>query len=116
MTTQKQTLAQEAPDMMSGSVTVMSSYLMAGLNVAFPLLGLGLILYGGATIRAGVYPIRIPALLIVSIPLTMFLDPTPGTFQESIGQILLGISVAALGWQALRMRPSRTMQRGDGEG
>jgi len=24
-------------------------------------------------------------LLIVSIPVTMFLDPTPGTFQESIG-------------------------------
>jgi hypothetical protein len=47
-------------------------------------------------------------LLIVSIPVTMFLDPTAGTFQESIGQILLGIAVAALGWHALRMTPSST--------
>jgi hypothetical protein len=33
---------------------------------------------------------------------TIFLDPTPGSFQESIGQILLGIAVSALGWYALR--------------
>ena len=32
--------------------------------------------------------------------MTIFLDPTPGSFQESIGQILLGIAVAALGWHA----------------
>jgi hypothetical protein len=95
------TLAQEAPNMMSGSVTDMSSYLVAGLNVSFPLFGLGLILFGIATIRAGVYPRWAPVLLIVSIPVTMFLDPTPGSFQESIGQILLGISVATLGWHAL---------------
>jgi hypothetical protein len=96
------TLAQEAPNMMSGSVTDMSSYLVAGLNVSFPLFGLGLILFGVATIRAGVYPRWVALLLIVSIPVTMFLDPTPGSFQESIGQILLGISVATLGWYALR--------------
>ncbi len=96
------TLAQAAPDMMSGSVTDMSSYLVAGLNVSFPLFGLGLILFGIATIRAGVYPRWAALLLIVSIPVTMFLDPTPGSFQESIGQILLGISVATLGWYALR--------------
>jgi hypothetical protein len=54
-----------------------------------------------ATFRAGVYPRWAALLLIVSIPVTMFLDPTPGTFQESIGQILLGIAVAALGWYAL---------------
>ena len=102
------TLAQAAPGMMSGSVTDMSSYLVAGLNVSFPLFGLGLILFGAAAFRAGVYPRWAAVLLIVSIPVTMFLDPTPGTFQESIGQILLGISVAALGWHALRMPPSGT--------
>lgn len=96
------TLAQVDPDMMSGSVTDMSSYLVTGLNVSFPLFGIGLILFGVATFRAGVYPRWASVLLIVSIPVTMFLDPTPGTFQESIGQILLGIAVAALGWHALR--------------
>src|ERR671914_1998525 len=96
------TLAQVAPGMMSGSATDMSLYLLAGLQVSFPLFGLGLILFGAATFRAGVYPRWAAALLIVSIPVTMFLDPTPGTFQESIGQILLGISVATLGWYALR--------------
>ena len=100
------TLAQVAPSMMSGSATDMSSYLMAGLQVSFPLFGIGLILFGAATFRAGVYPRWAPALLIISIPVTMFLDPTPGTFQESIGQILLGIAVAALGWYALRGAPS----------
>ena len=83
----------------------MSSYLIAGLNLSFPLFGIGVILFGVATIRAGVYPRWAALLLIVSIPVTMFLDPTPGSFQESIGQILLGIAVAALGWYALR-RPS----------
>ena len=102
------TLAQVAPNMMSGSVTDMSSYLVAGLNVSFPLFGIGLILFGVATFRAGVYPRWVALLLIVSIPVTMFLDPTPGTFQESIGQILLGIAVAALGLHALRATPSST--------
>jgi len=94
--------------MMSGAATDMSSYLLAGLQVSFPLFGLGLILFGAATFWAGVYPRWAAVLLIVSIPLTMFLDPTPGTFQESIGQILLGISVAALGLHALRATPSST--------
>jgi hypothetical protein len=96
------TLTQIAPNMMSGSVTDMSSYLVAGLNLSFPLFGIGLILFGVATFRAGVYPRWVALLLIVSIPVTIFLDPTPGTFQESIGQILLGIAVAALGWHALK--------------
>ena len=100
------TLAQAAPGMMSGSVTDMSSYLVAGLNVSFPLFGLGLILFGAATFMAGVYPRWASALLVVSVPTTMFLDPTPGTFQESVGQILLGIAVAALGWRAAKMAPS----------
>jgi hypothetical protein len=102
------TLAQVAPNMMSGSVTDFPSYLMAGLNLSFPLFGIGLILFGVATFRAGAYPRWASVLLIVSIPVTMFLDPTPGKFQESIGQILLGISVAALGWHALRTATLRT--------
>jgi hypothetical protein len=48
---------------------------------------------------------------------TFFLDPTPGSFQESIGQILLGIAVAALGWHALRTpteeRPLHQSTRND---
>jgi hypothetical protein len=102
------TLTQIAPSMMSGSITDTSSYLVAGLNVSFPLFGLGLILFGVATFRARVYPRWASVLLIVSIPVTMFLDPTPGSFQESIGQILLGIAVASLGWYALRQAPSTT--------
>jgi hypothetical protein len=99
------TLAQVAPNMLSGQATEASSYLSAGLTLSFPLFGIGLILFGVATLRAGVYPRWAPVLLIISIPVTMFLDPTPGSFQESIGQILLGIAVAALGWYALRTPP-----------
>jgi hypothetical protein len=96
------TLAQVAPNTISRTITSISSYLVAGLNLSFPLFGIGLILFGAATFWAGVYPRWASALLIVSIPVTIFLDPTPGSFQESIGQILLGIAVSALGWYALR--------------
>ena len=96
------TLAQVAPNTISGTITSISSYLVAGLNLSFPLFGIGLILFGAATFWAGVYPRWASALLIVSIPATIFLDPTPGSFQESIGQILLGTAGAALGWYALR--------------
>jgi hypothetical protein len=96
------TLAQVAPNTISGTITSISSYLVAGLNLSFPLFGIGLILFGAATFWAGVYPRWASALLIVSIPVTIFLDPTPGSFQESIGQILLGTAGAALDWYALR--------------
>src|SRR5215208_872261 len=102
------TLAQVAPNAWSGSVMEVSPYLAAGLTLSFPLFGIGLILFGVATIRAGVYPRWAAVLLIVSIPVTMFLDPTAGTFQESIGQILWGFAVAALGFYALRRAPSTT--------
>ena len=102
------TLAQVAPNAWSGSVMEVSSYLALGLTLSFPLFGIGLILFGVATFRAGVYPRWVALLLIISIPLTMFLDPTPGTFQESIGQILLGIALVALGWYALRRASSST--------
>jgi hypothetical protein len=96
------TLAQVAPNSISGTIMGVSPYLVAGLNVSFPLFGIGLILFGAATFMAGAYPRWASVLLIISIPVTIFLDPTPGSFQESIGQILLGIAVAALGWYALR--------------
>jgi hypothetical protein len=96
------TLTEVASSTMSGAITGVSPYLVAGLNLSFPLFGIGLILFGAATFRARVYPRWASALLIVSIPVTIFLDRTPGSFQESIGQILLGIAVATLGWHALR--------------
>ena len=105
------TLAQVAPslvssEVMSGQAAEASSYLSAGLSLSFPLFGIGMILFGVATFRAGVYPRWVALLLIISIPVTMFLDPTAGSFQESIGQILLGIAVGALGWHALKTPPS----------
>jgi hypothetical protein len=96
------TLAQVAPNAWSGSVMEVSSYLSLGLTLSFPLFGIGLILFGVATFMAGVYPRWASVLLIVSIPMTMFLDPTAGTFQESFGQMLWGLAVAALGWHALK--------------
>ncbi len=102
------TLAQVAPNEWSGPITDVSPYLSAGLTVSFPLFGIGLILFGVATFRAGVYPRWAAVLLIVGIPVTMFLDPTAGTFQESIGQILWGSAVAAVGWHATRMALSGT--------
>jgi hypothetical protein len=100
------TLAQVAPNEWSRSIMEVSSYLSLGLTLSFPLFGIGLILFGVATIRAGVYPRWAAVLLIVSIPVTMFLDPTAGTFQEPIGQMLWGFAVAALGFYALRREPS----------
>jgi hypothetical protein len=102
------TLAQVAPNAWSGSIMEVSPYLAAGLTLSFPLFGIGLILFGVATFREGVYPRWAAVLLIVSIPVTMFLDPTAGTFQESFGQILWGFAVAALGFYALRTPPTKT--------
>jgi hypothetical protein len=110
------TLTEVDPNTMSGSITGVSPYLVAGLNVSFPLFGIGLILFGAATFWAGAYPRWASALLIVSIPVTIFLDPTPGSFQESIGQILLGTAVAALGWHALRIPTPNTQGRGSMSG
>jgi hypothetical protein len=102
------TLAQVAPNVWSGPITEVSPYLAAGLTFSFPLFGIGLILFGVATFIAGVYPRWAAVLLIISIPVTMFLDPTAGTFQESFGQMLWGFAVAALGFYALRIAPSNT--------
>jgi hypothetical protein len=64
--------------------------------------------FGVSTFLAGVYPRWASVLLLVSIPVTMFLKDEQGTFQESIGQILFGIAVAALGYYALRRARSST--------
>jgi hypothetical protein len=102
------TLAQVAPNVLSEQATEAPMYLLTGITLSFPLFSIGMILFGVATIRAGVYPRWAAVLSIVSIPLNIFLDPTQGSFQESIGQILQGIAVAALGFYALRLAPSST--------
>ena len=104
------TLAQVAPEMLSGAGfgTEAAAYMALGLTLSYPLFFLGLILFGAATFWAGVYPRWIAVLLIISVPVTMFLDPTAGTFQESIGPALWGIAVAAYGFYALRRAPSTT--------
>jgi hypothetical protein len=102
------TLAQLAPEMLSGAGfgTEAAAYMARGLTLSYPLFYLGLVLFGAATFWAGVYPRWIAILLIVSVPATMFLDPTAGTFQESIGPALWGFAVAAYGFYALRRAPS----------
>jgi hypothetical protein len=103
------TLAQIAPDMLSGAgFETEAAYMSTGLSLSYPLFFLGLILFGAATFWAGVYPRWIAVLLIISVPVTMFLDPTAGTFQESIGPALWGFAVAAYGFYALRRARSTT--------
>ena len=104
------TLAQIAPDMLSGAGfgTEAAIYIAVGLNLSYPLFFLGLILFAASTFWARVYPRWIAVLLVVSVPVTMFLDPTAGTFQESIGPALWGFAVAAYGFYALRRGPSTT--------
>jgi hypothetical protein len=104
------TLAQIAPAMLSGVGfgTEAAMYISVGINLSYPLFFLGLILFAAATFWARVYPRWIAVLLIISVPVTMFLDPTAGTFQESIGPALWGIAVAAYGFYALRRGPSTT--------
>src|ERR671911_865958 len=87
------TLAQVAPDMVSGGFTTeVSSYMSIGLTLSYPLFFLGLILFAATTFWARLYPRWIAVLLIVSVPVTFFLDPTAGSFQESIGPALWGLA------------------------
>src|SRR5919107_1388129 len=103
------TLAQVAPDMVPGGFTTeASSYMSTGLTLSYPLFFLGLILFAAATFWARLYPRWIALLLIISVPVTFFLDPTPGTFQESIGPALWGFAFAAYGFYALSRAPSTT--------
>src|SRR5918995_4207141 len=104
------TLAQIAPEMLSGAgFEREAAYMSVGLTLSYPLFFLGLILFAASTFWARVYPRWIAVLLIISVPVTMFLDPTAGTFQESIGPALWGFAVAAYGFYAfLRRGPSTT--------
>jgi hypothetical protein len=103
------TLAQIAPAMLSGAgFETEAAYMSTGLSISYPLFYLGLILFAAATFWARVYPRWIALLLIISVPVTMFLDPTAGSFQESIGPALWGFAVAAYGFYALRRGPSTT--------
>jgi hypothetical protein len=104
------TLAQIAPGMLSGAgFETEAVYMSTGLSISYPLFFLGLILFAAATFWACVYPRWIALLLVISVPVTMFLDPTAGTFQESIGPALWGFAFAAYGFYAfLRGAPSTT--------
>jgi hypothetical protein len=103
------TLVQVAPDMLSGASSgTEAAYFSTGLSMSYPLFFLGLILFAASTFWARVYPRWIALLLIISVPVTMFLDPTPGTFQESIGPALWGFVFAAYGFYALSREPSTT--------
>src|ERR671921_2371397 len=104
------TLAQLAPGMLSGAGfgSEAAMYIAVGINLSYPLFFLGLVLFAAPTFWARVYPRWIALLLVVSVPVTMFLDPTPGTFQESIGPALWGFAFAAYGFYALRKAPSTT--------
>jgi hypothetical protein len=104
------TLAQIAPAMLSGAgFETEAAYMSTGLSLSYPLFYLGLILFAAATFWASVYPRWIAVLLVVSVPVTMFLDPTAGTFQESIGPALWGFAIAAYGFYAFwRRAPSTT--------
>jgi hypothetical protein len=103
------TLTQVAPGMVPGGFTTeASSYMSVGQTLSYPLFFLGLILFAAATFWARVYPRWIALLLIISVPVTMFLDPTAGTFQESIGPALWGFAVAAYGFYAFLRRALST--------
>src|SRR5919106_5905892 len=104
------TLAQIAPGMLSGAGfgSEAAMYIAVGINLSYPLFYLGLVLFAAPTFWARVYPRWIAVLLVVSVPVTMFLDPTAGTFQESIGPALLGFAAAAYGFYALRRATSTT--------
>src|SRR5215218_9695640 len=103
------TLAQIAPDMLSGAgFEREAAYMSTGLSLSYPLFFLGLIPFAAATFWARVYPRWIALLLIISVPVTMFLDPTPGTFQESVGPALWGFAFAAYGFYAFLRRARST--------
>ena len=100
------TLARVAPTVFTGQSAEASS-LIIGKNLSAYLFAIGIVLFGLATLKAGVYPRWAAALLVASIPATIFLPNTEGTFSESIGQIMFGSAFMILGWHALRGTPTR---------
>ncbi len=101
------TFARVAPNVFTGDLTD-AAYLITGRSLSAYLFGIGIILFGVATLRAGVYPRWAAGLLIVSIPATAFLPNVEGAFSESIGQIMFGSAVMILGWHALKIAPTRS--------
>ncbi len=101
------TLARVAATVFTGQSAEASS-LIIGKNLSAYLFAIGIVLFGLATLKAGVYPRWASALLVVSIPATIFLPNTEGTFSESIGQIMFGSAFMILGWHALRGTPTRS--------
>jgi hypothetical protein len=99
------TLAQVAPNVFTGAAAPQP--LATRILLSAPLFGIGIVLFGLATLRAGIYPRWASALLIISIPATIFLPNTSGTFWESIGDVMLGAAFMILGWYDLRVAPSR---------
>jgi hypothetical protein len=93
------TLARVAPTVFT-SESAEASSLIIGKSLSAYLFGIGIVLFGLATLKAGVYPRWASALLIASIPATIFLPNTEGTFSESIGQIMFGSAFMILGWHA----------------
>jgi hypothetical protein len=93
-------LADLAPSVFTGQAPEASS-LLIGRSLSAYLFGIGIVLFGLATLKAGLYPRWAAALLVVSIPATIFLPNTEGTFSESIGQIIFGSAFMVLGWHAL---------------
>jgi hypothetical protein len=101
------TLARVAPTVFTGQSAEASSVII-GKNLSAYLFAIGIVLFGLATLKAGVYPRWASALLVVSIPATIFLPNTEGTFSESIGQIMFGSAFMILGWHALKGTPTRS--------
>jgi hypothetical protein len=101
------TLARVAPTVFTGQSPEASS-LIIGKNLSAYLFAIGIVLFGLATFKAGIYPRWASALLVVSIPATIFLPNTEGTFSESIGQIMFGSAFMILGWHALKGTPNRS--------
>src|SRR5919112_1016350 len=103
------TLAQTAPAMLSGAgFETEAAYMSTGLSISYPLFFLGLILFAASTFWARVYPRWIALLLVISVPVTMFLDPTAGTVQWAISPALWGLALAVYGFYALLRRAPST--------
>jgi hypothetical protein len=95
-------LAGIAPRVFTGQSAEALSLVVAK-NLTNYLFGIGIVLFGLATLKAGVYPRWAAGLLVVSIPATIFLPNTEGTFSESIGQIMFGSAFMILGRHTLRV-------------
>jgi hypothetical protein len=64
------TLARISPNLVTGQVA--APHLTTGITLSAPLFGIGIVLFGLATLKTGVYPRWAAGLLIVSIPSPCF--------------------------------------------